>query len=98
FLGMEKGTAQDVYHWDIQQCVATCDLFVAICDYTSLGLGYEIGTAVERFHKPVLAVAHEDTHLSRLIVGIDDEHFALKRYTDFSEIVDLIDVFAASEF
>src|SRR5882724_9174860 len=57
FLGLVAGTAEDVYRWDINKCVAEADVFVAICDYTSLGLGYEIGTAVEKHHKPVLAVA-----------------------------------------
>lgn len=98
FLGMEKGTAADVYTWDIGRCVATCDLFVAICDHTSLGLGYEIGTAVERFHKPVLAVAGKHTHLSRLIVGIDAPNYSLQRYGEFSEIAGLIDTFAANGF
>ena len=98
FLGMEKGTATDVYRWDIGRCVATCDFFVAICDLTSLGLGYEIGSAIERFHKPVLAVASEKTHLSRLIVGIDAPNFSLQRYEHFTEIPNMIDDFVANEF
>ena len=51
FLGLVKGTAKDVYEWDIHHCVAKCDLFLAVCDYPSLGLGYEMGVAVEKLYK-----------------------------------------------
>ena len=37
---------------------------LAICDYPSLGLGYEIATAVERQGIPVLAMAHKDSVIS----------------------------------
>lgn len=90
FLGLEKGSSQDVYNWDIKQCVAACDLFVAFCDYPSLGLGYEIGAAVEAFHKPVLAIAQKDAHITRLIEGIDSAKFNFVRYGSLSEIEGLI--------
>jgi hypothetical protein len=86
FLGLEKGTDQDVYNWDIHQCVEKCDLFLAICDHASLGLGYELGSAIEAFKKPVLAVAHTDAYISRLVVGIDSPLFSFERYSDLSEI------------
>jgi hypothetical protein len=97
FLGLVAGTAEDVYRWDINKCVAEADLFVAICDYTSLGLGYEIGTAVEKHHKPVLAVAHQDAHISRLILGVTEPCFDFKRYKEFSEVAGLVKAFAAAQ-
>lgn len=97
FLGLVDGTAQDVYRWDIQRCVANADIFVAICDHASLGLGYEIGTAVEKHQKPVLAVAHQATHISRLILGIDAPNFSFKRYKDFAEIKQLLEVFITAQ-
>jgi hypothetical protein len=82
FLGLVAGTAQDVYAWDIKQCVEGCALFVAICDIPSIGLGYEIATAVEKLHKPVLALAHENASVTRLIQGIDEANFTFRRYQD----------------
>ncbi len=90
FLGLEKGSVQEVYQWDIKKCVASCDLFVAICDHASLGLGYELGAAIEAFNKPVLAIAHRDAYVTRLVQGIDSPKFSFERYTDLSEIEALI--------
>ena len=90
FLGLQKGTVQDVYNWDIKQCVAKCDLFIAICDHASLGLGYELGAAIEAFNKPVLAVAHKDAYITRLVQGIDSPLFSFERYTDLLEIKGLV--------
>jgi hypothetical protein len=87
FLGLTAGTANDVYRWDIQRCVGQCTLFVAICDHPSIGLGYELGTAVELHHKPTLAVAHEDAKVTRLILGIDDPNFTIERYNDLCQDV-----------
>lgn len=90
FLGLTTGTAADVYRWDIERCVKDCDLFVAICDYPAIGLGYELAVAIEKLDKPVLALAHTDAHISRLLEGIPSKRYALKRYGNFSEIPDLI--------
>lgn len=90
FIGLEKGTATDVYHWDVGNCVGSCDFFLAICDFPSLGLGYELGTAVERLHKPVLAVAHTDTHITRLVVGIDAPGFTFARYDKLDDVVNMV--------
>ncbi len=90
FLGLEKGTLQEVYQWDIKKCVAYCDLFVAICDHASLGLGYELGAAVETFDKPVLAIANKNAYVTRLVQGIDSPKFSFTRYNDLSEIEGLI--------
>lgn len=90
FIGLVNGTPTDVYHHDVQTCVGTCDLFVAICDFPSLGLGYELGTAIEKLHKPVLAVAHRDAHITRLVIGIDAPGFKFKRYDEMAEIFDLV--------
>ena len=90
FLGLTDGTVQDVYNRDIHECVANCDLFVAICDHPSLGLGYELATAVEKLDKPVLAVAHTDAHITRLVLGITSPKYSFERYEDISDIAGLI--------
>ncbi|OHA16983.1 MAG: hypothetical protein A3G52_03675 [Candidatus Taylorbacteria bacterium RIFCSPLOWO2_12_FULL_43_20] len=60
-----------------------CDLFIAICDYPSLGLGYEMGCAV-KMNKKVLALAHKNSTVSMLILKINKKHknFILKRYSN----------------
>jgi nucleoside 2-deoxyribosyltransferase len=68
FVGLTNGTEADVYNWDIGHCVRDCDGFVAICDQPSLGLGWELGEAT-RLNKPVLAVAHEASKVTRLVLG-----------------------------
>lgn len=80
FVGLEKGSPHDVFAWDIDHCVATCDLFIAICDHPSLGLGYEMAACVEAFQKPTLAVAHTDATIGRIILGITRPHFSFARY------------------
>jgi hypothetical protein len=90
FLGLKAGTPADVYQWDIHRCVATCDLFVAVCDYPAIGLGYELGVAVETFQKPTLAVAHKDTIITRLIQGIETPFYSFERYETIEELPNLI--------
>ncbi|MBI4156039.1 MAG: hypothetical protein HY507_02280 [Candidatus Zambryskibacteria bacterium] len=87
FLGLEKGTATDVYHEDVGRCVARCDLFVAICDHSSLGLGYEMATALEKYSKPTLGLGHEDSNISRLVIGIDHPMYEFRRYKTLDEII-----------
>lgn len=83
--------SRDVYEYDINKCVKECDLMVAICDEPSLGCGYEIATAVEKYGKPVLAIHHKDIPLTRLIEGITHPNFSCKQYDDFSEAVALVE-------
>lgn len=75
---------KDVYDWDINDCVKNCDLFVAVCDEVSLGLGYELGTAIEKYNKPVLVLIKKDKILTRLIEGIQHKDFSLKEYQDLN--------------
>jgi len=90
FLGLEHGTAADVFQWDIRRNVAQCDLFVAICDYPSIGLGYELATAIEKLGKPVIALAHQDAKVTRLILGINAPKFSFQRYQSLREVPILI--------
>ncbi len=64
-------TPKQVYEWDIKGCVKNCDVLVGICDHPSLGLGFEIGEAV-RMGKRVILIAHNETKVSRLVVGAAD--------------------------
>ncbi len=84
-------TPQKVYEWDIEDCVANCDLMVAICDEPSIGLGYEIGTAVEKLGKPVLALIKKGIPLTRLIEGIKHPKFSYREYENFGDALELVE-------
>jgi hypothetical protein len=93
FLGKVLGTSPDVYKWDIWRCVRRCHFFVAVATHESTGLGYELGTAIERYGKPVLGLAYKDPtqtdlelNITRLVKGIDDPRFTLQSYTTLDEI------------
>jgi short-subunit dehydrogenase len=60
---------------------------VAICDFASLGLGYELASAVEKYHKPVIAAAKTDEKITRLVQGIDSPDFRFVRYDSLDELV-----------
>ncbi len=83
FLGLDAGSDEDVYRWDIEGCVATCDAFLAICDYPSIGLGWELSEAIRR-EIPVVGVAHQEATVSRLLRGAAEmkPNFTLDRYDD----------------
>ena len=84
--GIEKA----VYEWDIEECVGKCDLFVAICDEVSIGMGYELGTAVEKYGKPAMALIHKDGELTRVIRGITHPNFTYAQYENFEDAVNLV--------
>src|SRR5690242_15445014 len=83
FVGLVKGTPKDVYEWDIHHCVADCDVLIAICDEPSIGLGYELCETI-RLGKPVLAVAHADATVTRLVQGAAEvePNLTFVRYND----------------
>ena len=66
FLGTENVTPEDVVDTDLAQ-VRACDLFVAICDKPSIGLGIEIGQANELLKPTLLFAKSED--VSRMVRG-----------------------------
>jgi hypothetical protein len=72
-----------VYRWDIEHCVRSCDLFVAICNEPSLGLGWELCEAVH-LGTPILAVAHTDAKVSGLVRGAAEvkSNMTFVRYND----------------
>ncbi len=93
FIGLVAGTATDVYRHDIQVCVAQCDVLVGICDFPAIGLGYELGVAVEKLGKPTLALAHKDAKISRMLLGIDHPKYRFVRYESVEQIPSLIEHF-----
>jgi len=90
FVGLVNGTPKDVYRWDIHRCVANCDLFVAICDYPAIGLGYEMAVAIEKFGKPTLLLVRKGVSVSRLVLGIEHQLCTLEYYESRQDMVRLI--------
>ena len=94
FLGVDDlGTdrpfsPREIYNFDIKKNLMKTDYFLAICDYPSLGLGYEIATAIEKRGIPVLAVAHKDSQVTRVIMGIDHKNFHFYNYNSVDEIIE----------
>ena len=87
FKGLGDFTTKEVYDFDIKECVMKADYMLAICDYPSLGLGYELGTAVEKMGIPVLAMAHKDLPVAKLIRGINHPNFNFFYYNSMDEII-----------
>lgn len=81
-------TPQEIYNFDIKECVMKADCMLAFCDYPSTGLGYEMATAVEKLDIPVLAVAHKDSVVGRIIRGIDHPNFQFMYYNSVNEIIE----------
>jgi len=90
FLGITEENTKyptQVYIHDIHNSVMKADYMLAICDYPSLGLGYELATAVEKSGIPVLAVAHRNSRVSNLIRGINHPNFHFFYYSSVDEII-----------
>lgn len=88
FLGLEKGTVQDAYEFNMNN-VKRCDLFVAECSYPSTGLGVELGEAIS-LGKQILAVAQKNAKVSRLVQGVTHPNYTFKRYDDMKEVINMV--------
>ncbi|MEK7106214.1 MAG: hypothetical protein AAB895_02550 [Patescibacteria group bacterium] len=93
FLGVTTfslANPKEVYNHDIHECAMKADAMLAICDYPSLGLGYEMATAIEKRGIPVLAVAHTDSKVTNLVIGIQHPQFNFLRYESVEEIINYV--------
>ncbi len=66
FLGFKNGTPEEIVQHDLAQ-VRTADIFLAICDIPSTGLGIEIGSANALGKKILLAASSDD--VSNMVRG-----------------------------
>jgi len=91
FVGLVNGTAVDVYNWDIRHCVKNCKALIAICDFPSIGLGYEMNEAIN-LKKPVLALAHTDSKVTRLVHGAAEvePNMRFEKYKTLKEAVPVV--------
>ena len=87
-----------IFEHDIDYCVRVADFILAIADFPSTGLGYEVGTMVEKYGKPVLAVAHRNSAVSGIVTGNTRPNFEFLRYDDVSEVQSMMIEFSKQEF
>lgn len=80
FCDPKQVTEQEMYRYDIHHCVAEADLMLAMVGKRAIGLGYEMGTMIEKHGRPVLALAHSRALVSPFVRGIDHPKFEFKRY------------------
>ena len=76
--------------YEIHNCVEKCDLFVGDFTYPSLGLGWEMGTIVEKRKIPSLAVAKKGTIVSRLVTGAECERNPFYSFHYYENIFDIL--------
>ncbi len=90
FLGPKKireskiSHAKRVYKKDIKDCVGTCHAMIGELSLPSLGLGYELGTLIEKHRLRTLMCAKKGSKVSNLPYGaplhIDNPHASFKWY------------------
>ncbi len=89
------GRDQDVYIWDKEQ-TENADLFIAIVDHPSIGLGMEIMLR-HATGKPVLYFAEEGRKVARMLTGlIDMQGTQLHHYTNPDDIVSVVGEYCAT--
>lgn len=97
FVGERSAPPSEVYIHDIKHCVEVAKAMLAIVDYPSHGLGWEMATA-DRLAIPTLVVAQVGRTVSRLVLGAAEviPSFHFQRYEEFQDIPDQLDYFLES--
>ena len=83
--------ARDVYERDIAWLEA-CDAVIADVSTPSLGVGYEIGCALQR-GLPTLCVYRDGLFVSKMITGNPSPHLTIATYRDTAELDRHVDIF-----
>lgn len=81
-----------IYHNDIHECVGTAHAMIADLSYPSTGLGWELGTCIEKHQIRVIMCAHRDAVVSHLPIGAALRHDTLASFDRYEKsISDLFD-------
>ncbi len=89
--GEKKLTARDIYQRDVEW-LSTADCAIAEISNPSLGVGYEIGYALDK-SKKVLAMYQRGLFVSRMITGNPHPNLTVVEYGSEEEAKELIDQF-----
>jgi hypothetical protein len=80
----EKMDSRHIYHNDIHDCVGVAEAIIAELSYPSTGLGWELGTSVEKHKIRTMMCARDDAKISHLPIGAslhdDNAHVSFIRY------------------
>lgn len=93
FVVSKKATDVEIYNNDIHHCVATCDMVLAVANLRSTGMGMEIGIAIGRYGRPVLAVAKwakRGHRVTPMITGCNEPKFCFRWYDKMSEVPSML--------
>ena len=94
-LQVEEGLdAREIYQRDVDWLAAS-DAMIADVSNPSLGVGYELGFALDQ-KIPVLAIYQQDVFLSRMITGNPNPLLQVKSYRDWNSCQQEIDLFTSS--
>ncbi len=86
FFGLtDEPDSTKIYNHD-RKCVLNSDIFLAICDFPSTGLGMEIGFAIEN-QKNIVIAYNSKSKITRMVLGIPaTSKLQFCQYQDMSEI------------
>ena len=86
FFGLaDEPDSTKIYNHD-RKCVLESNLFLAICDFPSIGLGMEIGFAIENQKKIIIAY-NSKSKITRMLLGIPKaQNIQFCQYQDILEI------------
>jgi hypothetical protein len=95
FLGLSDGSDTDVYVHDIKHCVKKADIILGEVSYASIGLGWELGTAIEARHIHALICKRKSKKVSRLITGAckargNKSRLVFYEYEDILELIPIV--------
>lgn len=79
----EDKTPHFIWKHDCER-IKECDVFLAVVNFPSLGLGGELTEALRIHKKPTLVVANQDVRVSRYVLGLIDAHASLACFQEFN--------------
>jgi hypothetical protein len=80
FFGVKVASA---FERDINLAIGGCDIFLVICDHYATTIGMQLGAALWKYHKHIIAVAHADASIAPVLFdGVEADNYTFHWYTD----------------
>ncbi len=84
-------SSREIYERDMEW-LEECDVLIADVTVPSLGVGFEVASAVDR-QKPVLCIHQKGIALSAMISGNTSKNIQVKEYKDTQSMIEIIGEF-----
>ena len=84
-------SSREIYERDMEW-LEECDVLIADVTVPSLGVGFEVASAVDR-QKPVLCIHQMGVALSAMIAGNTSKNIQVREYSDTQSMIEIIDEF-----